>query len=99
MLVFLPLAAYLAIFWLLRLHGEKWRAAALGAATCWGVFVALITEILSVHRFITRPALSVSWLSLTLASLVYGLRLRGRRLEKPSGTEGEVQTAAICLTS
>ncbi len=48
MLVLLPFAAYLAVFWVLRLRGEGWRSAALGAAVGWGVFLALITEILSV---------------------------------------------------
>ena len=46
------------------LRGEGWRSAALGAATCWGVFVALSTELLSVPRLITRPALAVAWLLL-----------------------------------
>lgn len=65
----LPFAAFAAMMWVLRLRGEGWRSAALGAATCWGVFLAVITEALSVPRFITRPALSVVWFTLTLVAL------------------------------
>jgi hypothetical protein len=72
MLVSLPLGAFLSIFWVLRLRGEGRRSAALGAAVCWGVFLALITEILSVPRLITRPALSVAWLSYALVAFGYG---------------------------
>jgi len=75
MLVLLPLAAYLAIFWVLRLRGEGWRSAGLGAAVCWGVFLALVTEIISVPRLITRPALSVAWLSFALVAFGYGWML------------------------
>jgi hypothetical protein len=95
MLVLLPVAAYLAIFWLLRLYGEKWRSAALGAATCWGVFVALITEILSVPRWITRPALATAWLSLTLVVFAYGWVVHRRTIRRDgSGGEGKWQPVA-----
>jgi hypothetical protein len=75
MLVFLPFAAYLAIFWALRLRGEGWRSSALGAAVCWGTFLALITEILSVPRWITRPGLSLAWFGFVLVSFGYGWTL------------------------
>ena len=67
-LAFLPFIAYAGMFRVFRLRGEGWRSAALGAATCWGVFVALSTEILSVPRLITRPALAVAWLLRAIAS-------------------------------
>jgi hypothetical protein len=76
MLALLPLAAFVASFWVLRLYGEKWRSAALGAATCCGVFIALSTEILSVPRWITRPALAVAWLAFALILFGYGWTLR-----------------------
>jgi hypothetical protein len=75
MLASLPLAAYLATFWVLRLRGEGLRSAALGAAVYWGVFLALITEILSVPRLIARPALSVAWLTYALVAFGYGRAL------------------------
>lgn len=68
----LPVLAYAAILWVFRLRGEGWRSAALGAAVCWGVFLASITEILSVPRLITRPALALAWLSLGSAGFAYG---------------------------
>jgi hypothetical protein len=86
MLALLPLAAYLAIFWIFRLRGERWRSSALGAATCWGVFLALSTEIMSVPRLITRPVLSFAWFFLTLGAGVYAWKIR-RKL-KPGDSEG-----------
>ncbi len=88
MLVLLPLAAYLAIFWVLRLRGEGRRSAALGAAVGWGVFLALSTETLSVFRLITRPALAVVWLSFALVGFGYGWMLR-RSKSRGDGTKGE----------
>jgi hypothetical protein len=89
MLASLPLAAYLAIVWVLRLRGEGWRSAALGAAVCWGVFLALITEILSVPRMITRPTLAVAWLSLTLVTIAYVRVLHKSRRIETETTETE----------
>jgi 4-amino-4-deoxy-L-arabinose transferase-like glycosyltransferase len=88
MLGSLPLAAYLAIFWVLRLRGEGWRSAALGAAVCWGLFLALVTEILSVPRLITRPALSIAWLTLALVVFAYGWVLH-RSASRRDGSDGE----------
>src|ERR1700735_1013114 len=72
----LPFIAYAGLFRIFRLRGEGWRSAALGAATCWGVFVALSTEILSVPRLIPRPALALAWLLLAIASFAYAAKLR-----------------------
>ncbi|HXN72348.1 MAG TPA: hypothetical protein VN861_07315 [Candidatus Acidoferrales bacterium] len=75
-LALLPFVAYTGLFRVFRLRGEGWRSAALGAATCWGVFVALSTELLSVPRLITRPALALAWLLLTLGSFAYAATIR-----------------------
>ena len=75
-LALLPFVAYAGLFRIFRLRGEGWRSAALGAATYWGVFVALSTELLSVPRLITRPALAVAWLLLAIASFFYAAKLR-----------------------
>jgi hypothetical protein len=80
----LPLAAYLAIFWVLRLRGEGRRSSALGAAVGWGVFLALITELLSIPRMITRPALAIAWLSFASFVFAYGWALhksKSRRID------------------
>jgi hypothetical protein len=81
-LALLPFLAYAGLFRIFRLRGEGWRSAALGAATCWGVFVALSTEILSVPRLITRPALAVAWLLLAIASFAYAAKIRASRPAK-----------------
>src|SRR5581483_8750559 len=83
LLAFLPLAAFLTIFRVLRLRGEGWRAAALGSATVWGVLLVLITECLSVPRLITRPALALSWSAVTLGFLFYGWLLQRGASESP----------------
>jgi hypothetical protein len=75
-LALLPFVAYVGLFCVFRLRGEGWRSAALGAATCWGVFVALSTELLSLFRLITRPALAVAWLTLAVASFFYSEKIR-----------------------
>ena len=78
-LALLPFIAYAGLFRIFRLRGEGWRSAALGAATCWGVFVAVSTEILSVPRFITRPSLAVVWLLLAIASFAYAAMIQAGR--------------------
>jgi uncharacterized membrane protein YidH (DUF202 family) len=96
MLAILPVAAYLAVFWVLWLRGEGWRSAALGAAVCWGVFLALVTEVLSVPRLITRPALALAWLSLALAVFAYGrvLHKSRPRLDETVGEDRQQSTAS-----
>ncbi|HEX2775166.1 MAG TPA: hypothetical protein VHN10_00865, partial [Candidatus Acidoferrales bacterium] len=81
-LALLPFIAYMGLFRIFRLRGEGWRSAALGAATCWGVFVALSTELLSVPRLITRPALAVAWLLLAVASFAYAATIRATQPAK-----------------
>jgi hypothetical protein len=97
MLVLLPLAAYLAIFWILRLRGEGWRSAALGAAVVWGVFLALITEALSIPRLITRPALSIAWLSFALVAFGYGWMLHRSMPRNEAKIEDQRETTASSL--
>ena len=81
-LALMPFVAYAGLFRIFRLRGEGWRSAALGAATCWGVFVALSTELLSVPRLITRPALVLAWLLLTLGSFAYAATIQAGRPAK-----------------
>lgn len=81
-LALLPFIAYAGLFRIFRLRGEGWRSAALGAATCWGVFVAISTEILSVPRLITRPALAAAWLLLAIVSFAYAATIQAGRPTK-----------------
>ena len=85
-LALLPFIAYAGLFRIFRLRGEGWRSAALGAATCWGVFVAISTEILSVPRLITRPALAVAWLLLAIVSFAYAATIQAGRSAKAVNT-------------
>jgi len=81
-LALLPFIAYAGLFRIFRLRGEGWRSAALGAATCWGVFIAMSTEILSAPRLITRPVLAVTWLLLAIASFAYPAMIQTARSAK-----------------
>ncbi len=76
--VILPLIAYIEIFWLCRLRTRDWRAGVLEAATCWGVALTLITELLSIPRWVTRGGLSCAWIVVCL-SCGYLLWQYGRR--------------------
>jgi hypothetical protein len=64
----LPVAAYCTTFAALLRRGEGWRAAVIGSATLCGVYLALVTELLSWPHLITRPALAITWLLATLVS-------------------------------
>src|ERR1700678_2547969 len=81
-LAFLPFIAYAGLFRIFRLRGEGWRSAALGAATCWGVFVSMSPEILRLPRLITRPALAVAWLLLAIISFAYAATIQAGRSAK-----------------
>jgi hypothetical protein len=66
----LPLAGYVFLYLALCVQGQGWRAAALGAATIWGIIVVFITELLSIPRELTRSGLAVAWLVADVAALV-----------------------------
>jgi hypothetical protein len=67
----LPLAGYVFLFLAFYVQAQGWRAAAIGAATIWGIIVVLITELLSIPRELTRSGLAVAWLVADVAALVY----------------------------
>jgi Dolichyl-phosphate-mannose-protein mannosyltransferase len=77
----LLLAAYGFIVLGLRVRGSGWRAAAIGAATIWGIVVVLITELLSIPRELTRSSLAVAWLLADAAALVYLLLVARQKLQ------------------
>jgi hypothetical protein len=90
----LPFVVLLAIYKILRLHGEEWRSAAMGAATCWGVLVALITEILSLPRLLTRPVVALVWFLLATALVAYIWSLRRRQVyASQSGVDSNTQNS------
>ncbi len=97
-LALLPLTAYLAVVWILRIRGEGWRSAALSAGVCWGVYLALATEILSIPRLITRPVLAGAWVSFTLGISIYGWVFRrstSRQIEVQRRASREAKEAPL----
>jgi len=101
LLAALPLAAYALLLRIFRLHGEGWRSSAIGAATCWGVLVVLITESLSVPRLITRPALAITWLAVILVGLGYAWRVRpskgeARAIPEPASELEKLDWLLLC---
>jgi hypothetical protein len=70
-LISLPLAAYALLFFALCARGRGWRDATMLAATVWGVFVVLITELLSFPSWLTKARLAFAWLVIDVAALIY----------------------------
>lgn len=100
----LPLAAFLALFWVFTLRGERWRAAAVAAATCSGLYLALITELLSIPRWITRPAVALAWFVPAAVTCLYGWRLRRSRrvpekIQEPLEVAEPLNSFDWCLLS
>jgi hypothetical protein len=85
----LPIAAYEVSFWVFSLHGERWREAAIAAATCWGVYLAVITESLSLFRLINRPVLAFAWFVPTAVVFAYGWRSHGKVILAQPSSDGE----------
>jgi hypothetical protein len=71
MLVVLPLVGFVALLLVFRLRGSGWRSATILGATAWGILVVLITEGLSLPRWLTRAGLSTAWLSFDVVVLIY----------------------------
>ena len=77
MLLLLPLAAWLLFFLIVREQDLDWRKAVLAATVFCATCVAAITEILSVAGLINPAAVSISWLLICAAALVYLRFARG----------------------
>ena len=76
-LVTLPLVAPLLFYAALRRYGHEWRAAAIIAATFWGIAVTLITEILSVWNGVAVAWLAAAWLLMIALASCYLYRAMG----------------------
>lgn len=72
----LPFIAYFLLLAIARRKVRDWRDAAMEAATVWGVFVALSTELLGFARLITHAGLAMAWLALCLGSIAWLLVTR-----------------------
>jgi 4-amino-4-deoxy-L-arabinose transferase-like glycosyltransferase len=71
MLVSLPLAGYVLFFCVCCARGQGWRDATILAATLWGVFVVLITELLSLQGWLAKSGLVWAWCAIDIAALIY----------------------------
>ncbi len=73
MLALIPIFAFLGLFLtLLRFFPADWRLAFLRAVIAWGVYMVLVTELLSLFRLVTVAGLALAWL---LPCLVTGFWL------------------------
>ncbi|MGH6858316.1 MAG: hypothetical protein ACRECP_11965 [Methylocella sp.] len=84
MLVTLPLAAYITAFALARLAGRDSRYTLLLAAIVWGIFLTLLTELLSYFYLLTSINLAIGWALFGLACCWLTWRLRGKREPRKS---------------
>jgi len=82
MLLFLPFAAFLIFYLILRDRGLGWRRASLASAIFCATCVAAITEIASAANLVTRTAVAIFWSLTCLAALVY-YRISKRRISPP----------------
>lgn len=77
MLLILPLLAFYLFYRLFSKKGFEWRVAFLIAAVLWGTSLLVITELLSIPRWIYPDAIAIGWAVVSAAILVYG-RISGQ---------------------
>ncbi|NEU78365.1 glycosyltransferase family 39 protein [Nostoc sp. UIC 10630] len=61
MFIFLPLLAWIAIFWLINKNRTDWRESLILTSTYWGILIAVITEFLSIFKLITFGWILATW--------------------------------------
>jgi hypothetical protein len=84
-LLLLPVLTFVLVCARLRLARYDWRTAALGASVIWGVYLTILTELLSVVHLVTLTYVALGW---TLASVVcLGLLVRTRSRRPSSAGE------------
>jgi hypothetical protein len=89
MLALIPLLAFVGLFLvLLRFSPADWRLAFLRAAAAWGVYLVLVTELLSLLRLVTRAGLALAWLLPCLACGIWLRRARGPAPPSRAGGPG-----------
>ncbi|MGA7385892.1 MAG: hypothetical protein WBW81_14725 [Methylocella sp.] len=79
LLVTLPLAAFIAALALAQRAGRDRRYTLLLAAIVWGIFLTLLTEVLSYFYFLTSTGLAAGWAVFGLACCWLTWRLGGKR--------------------
>ena len=91
MLLILPIATFLVLYFIFRTQKIEWRRAALAAAVFCGTCVVVITETLSLPRLLTRGYVAIFWLVICVVSFLF-LRAIRRRMAPPSQLRDPAQT-------
>ena len=96
-LVSLPILAYIALAAALGLRRAGWRDALIRAATIWGVLVVVITEGLSMTRWLSRSSMATAWLLVDLAALIYLCFTVRRRLRQKPPASSEATGGRVTI--
>jgi hypothetical protein len=84
MLALIPILAFLSLLLApLRFFPADWRLAFLRSATAWGVYMVVVTELLSLFHLVTVAGLALAWLLPCLATVGWLIWIAG--VESPEG--------------
>lgn len=78
MFIFLPLLSWIAIFWLINKNRTDWRESLILTSTYWGIFIAIITEFLSVFNLITFGWILATWGLICIVLIYIWFRLNSQ---------------------
>jgi hypothetical protein len=88
LLAFIPLVAYLSIFIYIynRYPTDLARRGWIEAAICWGAYLALVMEVLSIFKWITVAGLVLAWMIpiLLFAAWAWRKKARSEKISLPS---------------
>ncbi len=84
MFIFFPLIALILLFLIFYKRDDDWRNSTLSASIVWGVFLTLVTEILSSFKLLRFGWLFGGWglLILILAFIYFGLVRKEKRIAR-----------------
>ena len=96
MLLVLPIFTFFLLLQIFRRIYTDWRAATLAAAVCWGSYLVLMTELLSVPRWLTRGAVAACWFTAAVACFIY-LKINHRSAAQGAATARMKTTEATTV--
>ena len=100
MLIAVPLAAFLTLFWCLRRIGAGLRDGFVWAALVWAIWLTLLTESLGLFRDLTGVTVATGWLAFGIASTLFLLRKRpGAKPRAPIAWQDILMLAGIGFLS
>lgn len=94
MLEYLPVAAFLLLFQLLRSRLSGLRLAFLGAAVVWAAFATIATEVLGAARALDRNTVATIW-TLACAGLLAGVYRTRRPALRPQWSQFDPLSRAL----